>query len=96
MRLFQTVWEPPEIVEHLMEEWECLLNLMHTPPSSEEGWGCQIFIRTIFSRWVVHENSFAILVMVEPEHETCAGDHYSKKETAFTLHASSVNSASFC
>lgn len=73
-----------EIVEHLLEEWECMLNLMHALSSFKEGWGCQIFIRTIYSGWVVHEDSFAIRVMVAPEHETYASDHYPEKETAFT------------
>lgn len=42
---------------------------------------------------MIHEDSFAVLIMVEPEHEACAGDHYPEKETAFTLHPASVYSA---
>jgi hypothetical protein len=58
---------------------------MYTLSSFEEEWGCKIFIRTIFSGCVVHENFFAIHVLVAPEHETCAGDHYPEKETTFTF-----------
>jgi hypothetical protein len=75
--LFRSVWEPREIVEHLMEEWECMLNLIHSP-LSRGGGGKRLsnIHKEDFSGWLVHGDSYAILVVVEPKDQACSdGDH---------------------